>query len=319
MRHPSDYYVRYLLAASWGDPEQPLTFEAVNQTLEDMGLRGMFDKQWDLLLSTFQPPADFLFNNMRHAPTVSFMKKEKIYTIWVSSKDMSRVLVEIVGDHSNRLYQHDLHILIMGNVPPEIIADKLNKKYFLSKSLTGGMIELYQHYFWKRDSLSKPEWRAFLKGDESYDDYIAPLMCGEQQALFRAGLNPKYDYRQAIRDMHRQGSFRMQYLAFQPDDPRTVELYAKLAREVRASHEILYGEGGGYEERLAEVRHWILQHREMVIPDINDLVGRNGSYSGDGGPEKRLPEASQPEQLDQLIEEPEVQPVEVQDGGDEDA
>lgn len=287
MRHPSDYYVRYLLAASWGDPEQPLTLEAINQTLDDMGLKPIQDKQWDYLLTTFQAPPDFLFNNTRHQPTVDFMKREKIYTIWVSSEDMGRVLLEIVGDHSNRLYQHDLHILIMGNVPPALIAEKISRKYFLTKSLTEGMVELYQHYFWKRDNLSKPEWKVFLAGDPSYDDYIAPLLCGEQQALFRAGLNPRYDYKQSIRDMHRQGAFRLQYLAFQPDDKRTIEIYNTLAKEVRASYTILYGEGGGYEEKLQEVRHWIMEHRNTLIPAIYDLVGPEGSYSGDGGDAKR--------------------------------
>ena len=265
-----------------------------------MGLHAVQDKQWDYLLSTFQAPPDLLFNNARHQPTVDFMKREKIYTIWVSSEDMSRVLTEIVGDHGNRLYQHDMHILIMGNVPPEIIAEKLNKKYFLTKSLTSGMIELYQHYFWKRDNLSKPEWKVFLAGDPNYDDFIAPLMCGEQQALFRAGLNPRYDYKQSIRDMHRQGSFRMQYLAFQQDDKHTIALYNMLSREVRASYSILYSEGGGYEEKLQEVRHWVMEHRDAVIPAIHDLVGLKGSYSGDGTADrKQLVEVEQPKQLEE--------------------
>jgi len=315
MRHPSDYYVRYLLAASWSDLEQPLTFEAVNQTLDDMGLPEMQDKQWEYLLTTFQAPADFLFNNARHQPTVDFMKREKIYTIWVSNEDMSRVLLEIVGDHSNRLYQHDLHILIMGNVPPEIVAEKLSKKYFLTKSLTPSMVELYQHYFWKRESLSKPEWGRFLMGDlnyrSNYDDYIAPLMCGEQQALYRAGLSPRYDYKQSIRDMHRQGAFRLQYLAFQQDDKRTVDLYNKLSKEVRSSYNILYGEGGGYEEKLKEVRHWIMEHRDTAIPAIHDLVGLEGSYSGDGKDDKKtISGVEQPKQLQEKGD---------QDGRDEDA
>lgn len=282
MKHPSDYYIRYLLAASWADPEQPLTLEAVNQTLDDMGLRPVWEKQWDYLLSTFRAPADFLFNNARHRPTVEFMKSEKIYTIWVSSSDMSRVLTEIVGDQSNRLFQHDLHILIMGNLPPEVIAEKLSKKYFLSRSLTSGMVELYQHYFWKKENMSKAEWCKFLEGDRNYDDFIAPLQCGEQQALFRSGLNPRYDYKQSIRDMHRQGAFRLQYVAHWQDDPKTVDLYTKLAKEVRAAYAILFGEGGGYEEKLQEVRHWIMEHRDAAIPALYDIVGPEGSHSGDG-------------------------------------
>jgi len=282
VRHPSEYYLRYLLAASWGNPEQPLTLEAANQTLGDMGLKLIDDQQWDYLLQTFEAPDGFLFNNPRHQPTVDFMKAEKIYTIWVPNQSMSRVLTEIVGDRSNRLYQHDMHILLMGHVPADVIAAKLNKKYMLTKSLTEEMITLYQHYFWKKDCLSKPEWKLFLQGDPNYDDYIAPLFCGEQQALFRAGMNPRYDYKQSIRDMHRQGAFRLQYLAFQPDDMKTIAIFDKLSHRVLTSYAILFGEGGGFDEELQKVRHFIMEHRDAAIPALYDLVGPDGSYSGDG-------------------------------------
>lgn len=304
MKHPSDYYIRYLLAASWNEPDQPLTLEAVNQTLEDMGLLPMKDRQWDYLLATFQAPPDFLFNNTNHAPTVAFMKRERIYTIWVSDQDMSRILVEIMGGHGNRIYQHDLHILLMGNIPFSVIAEKLNRKYFIAQSLTERMIDLYQHYFWRRENLTKVQWAKFLDGDPNYDDYVAPLMCGEQQALFRAGMNPKYDYKQSLRDAHRQGSFRLQYLAYKPDDKRTADIYGKLTREIRALH-VLLNEGGGFDEQLKEARHWAMEHSPEKIPALTDVVGENGSYSGDGTDEKAAG-AAQQEKGDQ-------------DGGNEDA
>jgi len=300
MRHPSDYYVRFLLAASWGNPDEPLTLEAVNQSLEDLCLQYMTVKQWDYLLSAFMAPADFLFNNPRHAPTAAFMKQEKIATIWSPDEHMKRVLTEMVGDHCNRSYQHDLHILLMGDLPPDFIAPALSKKYRLSKSLTDRMVELYSHYFWRKENLTKTQWPQFLAGDPNYDSYISALQAGEQQALFRAGLNPKYEYKAAMRDSYRQFAFRVQYLGYQQDDKKTYVALSMLNRELRAMYGVLYGEGGGYEEQLKEVRHWILTHRDVAIPALSDLTGPDGLHSGDGKEgQKVLVEAKQENQVEE--------------------
>jgi len=294
VKHPADYYVRYLLAASWGDPENPLTLEAVNQTLGEMGLLSVKDTQWDYLLGTFQAPDDYLFNNHRHQPTIDFMKREKIFQIWSSDPDIQRILTEVLGDQGDRSYQHDLHILIMGNLPWEVIAEKISKKYYLTRSLTARMVEIYEHYFWRRKNLSKPEWQDFLAGHPLLDDYIAPLMAGEQQALFRAGMNPKYDHKQGLRDAYRQAAYRVQYMAFKPDDKKTADTYGKYVREMRALHGIL-GQGGEFEEQLKEARHWHMNHSETEITALADAVGPEGSYSGDGKSEKAADE-SQPQQ-----------------------
>lgn len=300
MKHPADYYVRFLLAASWGDPENPLSLEAVNQTLDDMGLLKMLDSQWDYLLSTFRAPDDFLFNNHRHQPTIDFMKREKIYTIWVSDPDVQRILSEILGDQGNRSYQHDIHILLMGNLPYDVIAEKISKKYFLSHSLTARMIEIYQHYFWRKENLTKPQWQDFLAGHPQFYDFIPPLMCGELQGLYRAGFNPKYDHKKALRDAHRQAAFRVEYMAFSPDDKRTADTYGKYVRELRALSAIL-GQGGEFEEQLKEARHWHMSHSGEKIPALTDVVGPEGSYSGDGKDKDN--EAAGEDQQEQPVEE----------------
>jgi len=293
LRHPSEYYIRYLLASSWGDPEKTPTLDTINTTLRNLGLMSIRDESWETLLETFQAPPDFLFNNARHAPTIQFMKQERIYTIWRPDAPMKRVLTDIFGEHGDKSYQHDLHILLMGDVPYSVIADKLSRKYRLSESLTESMIIYYEHYFWRRRNLTRVEWDLFLGNHLAYDDYMAPLLCGEQQALFRAGLNPKYDYKQSLRDSHRQISFRIQHLAYKADGYGNVKTLTALCRELRSLYDILYGEGGGYEEQLKEVRHWIMAHKDEAIPAISDLVGPSGSYSGDGTDEGEFREESE--------------------------
>lgn len=286
MKHPSGYYVKYMLADSWNEPEQPLTLEAVNLALEDMGLPPVTEKQWEYLLSTFSAPPEFHFNNLKHEPTIKFMRKEKIYNIWSPTEDVKRVL-DMMSDCGDRRYQDDLHILLMGDVPSEVIAEKLSRKYRLKTSITSGMVEAYAHYFWRVKSLTKKEWAAFLRNDEDSDKYLAALYCGEKQALFRAGLNPKYDYKQSLRDSHRQISFRIEFLGHKSDGKMNMDLLTKLTREQRALYDKLFGEGGGFEEQVKEVRRFIMQHKETGIKSFADLLGPGGSYSGDGSEDQK--------------------------------
>jgi hypothetical protein len=248
----------------------------------------MLEGQWEHLLRVFEAPPDFLFNNTRHGPTAQFMRQEKLFTIWSPNEPMKRVLTEIFGEHGDRSYQHDVHILLMGDLPHKVIADKISRKYRLAASLTEEMIAVYEHYFWRRKSLTKVEWAEFLADAPRVDDYLAPLLCGEQQALFRAGLTPKYDYKESLRDVHRQIAFRIQNLAFRPDTHGSAQTLTALCRELRSVYDILYGEGGGYEDQLKEVRHWIMEHKDANVPSIYQLIEPGGSYSGDGSDQDRL-------------------------------
>lgn len=281
MRHPSEYYVKYLLAASWGDEENILDATVVSETLKDLNLPPIDEEEFDRLRGIFDPPENYRFNSTSHQETVEFMKREKIFSYWNSNGDMRRVMLEMVGS-DNRLLQHRIHILLMGFVPSGVIAEKVSRYYHLKDSITASMVEHYRHYFWRVQNLTEREWMEFLVGDPHFDQYIAALKCGDQQALFRAGFNPKYDYKLGLRDTHRQVTYRIQYLAHQQDDKRTVDLLIKLSREQRALYDILYGEGGGFEEQVREIRHFMMEHKIPDVKTLEGLLGPKGTYSGDG-------------------------------------
>ena len=282
MRHPSEYYIRYLLAEAWGDEDNPIDLESINLTLKSYGLPRMTEPQFEFLRGNFGVPDSFRFNNKNHDASVEFMKKERLYSIWTATNgDMTRVLKEMLGVS----FQHTVHLLLMGDVPSNIIAKKVSRKFRLHASLTPGMIDHYRHYFWRVHNLSESEWAEFLGAERYFDQFMASLYGGDQQALFRAGFNPRYDYKQGLRDTHRQIVFRIQYLGFQPDDKRTISLLIKMSREQRALYNILYGEGGGFEEQIQEIRRFLMQHQKPAVKALQDLIAEEGSYSGDGSAE----------------------------------
>ena len=283
MRHPSEYYVRYLLAESWGDEEDPLDLESTNLTLEQYGLPRMNESQFEFQRTTFEPPPTFRFNNRTHAATVAFMKQEKLHSLWDATEDMTRALKEMVGVN----IQHTIHMLLMGDVPSRVIADKVSKKFRLQKSLSEGMVDHYRHYFWRVHNMSERQWDEFLEFDKYHDQFMACLQGGDEQALFRAGFNPKYDYKQGLRDTHRQIVFRIQAMGFQSDEKRIIDLLIKMSREQRSLYQILYGEGGGFEEQVKEVRRFLMEHKEPAVKVLRDLIAEGGSYSGDGTEETK--------------------------------
>lgn len=286
MRHPSEYYIRYLLAADWGDDESEIDLDSVNITLHEYGLPTLSEEAFERLRSIFEAPDNFHFNSPSHKETVVFMRQEQIHTIWSPNEDMSRVLEEMLGD-SNRTMQQTVHIMLMGDMPSDVIARLVSKRYRLKESLTEDMVDLYRHYFWRVKNLNEREWEILLADDPHFDRHISSLYCGPQQAMFRAGFNPKYDYKQALRDTHRQVAFRIQYMGFKSDSKRNIDLLIKMSREQRALYNVLYGEGGGFEEQVREVRRFLMEHKIPDVKALDELIGEEGSYSGDGTDEDR--------------------------------
>lgn len=282
MCHPAEYYTRFLLAQTWGSEEEQLELEDLNLTLKDYGLPEMQETQWEYLRATFEAPDNFRFGSKRHTETSDFMEEQKIYSMWHPNAAMKRVLKELVGRPQ---VTHTIHILLMGDVPADVICEKVNPKYRIKPLLTPDMIDYYRHYFWRVASLTYAEWDRMLEHDVFADHHIASLLCGDQQALFRAGFNPKYDPKQALRDTHRQVSFRIQYLAYKQDDRYTIDLLIKLSREQRSLYDKLYGEGGGLDEQAQEIRRFMMKHEIPDVKSLEELVGDTGSHSGDGGEE----------------------------------
>lgn len=269
------------MAQAWED-EDPLTMEALNIELDAYGLPLLEEElHWEQLRGEFDPPEGFRFHNQRHSETIKFMNKEGLHSYWKPDKDMKRVMNEMVGN-TNRRIQHIVHILLMGEVPQEVIASKVSEQLRLTKSLTIGMISYYRHYFWRVNSLTVYEWEALLQGDPHFDKYIASLYCGPKQALFRAGMFPEYDFRQALRDTHRQVAFRLEYLAHKPDDKQVISQLISLSREQRSLYDVLYGEGGGLEDEMRKIRRFLMTHTIPDVKTLDELIKNKGSYSDDG-------------------------------------
>lgn len=285
MGHPSEYFIRFALAEAHGEDEADTTLPGLNETLSAFGLLDLLESQYNRLMATFELPNSFRFNNRKHTPTQEFMEEEKISALWKPGKVERRVLDELVDGHA--MVKHDLHLLLMGGLPHEVIADKLNTKYRLNPELDEAMVDMYRHYFWDVGNTSFAEWEKLLAGNRHKDAFIASLYCGEQQSLYRAGFSPRVDGNRAMKEAYRQAYFRLEALRFEPDSKSTIDSYSKLSARMMGLHETLYAQGTGLQDQLKQFRQIMMEHKDPDVTAVDTLINKldGGSYSGDGGDE----------------------------------
>jgi len=278
--HPSEYFVKFTLAQAWGDEDEDTTLVALNKSLHEFGLPGMLEPQFDALMRDFRPPEGFRFNNRKHGPTREFMEDEKISGLWSPNKDEKRVLLEVVDGPTG--VRHDLHILLLGNVPHEVITDKLNGKWRLNPKFSEGMIDTYSHYFWSVGNTSQEDWSKLLEGKPHKDAFMAALRCGEQQALYRAGFSPRVDGTRALKEAHRQAYFRLEALRFESDTKITINAFSQLTARMMGLHEVLFSEGSGLQDQLKQFRQVMMKRKDPAVKAIDAVINTVGSYSEDG-------------------------------------
>jgi hypothetical protein len=280
MGHPSEYFVKFTLAQAWGDEDEDTSLVSLNKSLHEFGLPGMLESQYDALMADFKPPEGFRFNNKKHAPTKEYMVGEKISGLWRPNQDEKRVLLEVVDGAAG--VRHDLHVLLLGNLPHAVVAEKLNIKWRLNPKFNEGMVDTYAHYFWNVGNTSQEDWSKLLEGKPHKDAFMAALRCGEQQALYRAGFSPRVDGNRALKEAHRQAYFRLEALRFEPDTKLTAEIYSKLTARMMGLHETLFSEGSGLQEQLKLFRQVMMKKKDPAVKAIDAIISKVGSYSEDG-------------------------------------
>jgi hypothetical protein len=243
---------------------------------------------YDRIFANFNPPESFRPNNKKDPLTKKFMRDEKILTLWQPGKEDKRVMTELVD--GNKLIKHVMHLLLMGSVPFKIVAEKLNKRYGMNPKITERMIATYSHYFWNVTNTSLLEWEKVLSDDPSSGALVSALSCGDQQALYRAGFNPRVDGTRSMKEAYRQAYYRVEALRYAPDSKVTIDAFSKLTARMMGLHEILYSQGSGLQDQLRQFRQIMMTHKDPDVTAVDKIIDKleGGSYSGDGSEELSL-------------------------------
>ena len=282
---PSSYYIKYLICRSWGgDPNAAETDNTVNTTLRTLGVPCITAEEFSLLQLSLEPPRDFAFSNRRHKATRAFMKEAGLLTLWDPGKDNARVVSFLLMQQRARM---KIDILLMGQVPSALIADRINSEFRYRDGISKEMVDTYHHFFWNTDLPTPQEWHAILSTHPHKDALLAAYYCGPDQALYRVGGNPKIgDPKKPLREVQRQAYWVLMSLRYKPDSAENISLRSRLGMDLRAMHDAIFGEGADAGEQLKKFRNFLVKKHPKVVKSFDEIVGPTGSHSNDGSSKK---------------------------------
>jgi len=276
MPHPSHFYIKYVIARELS-ANPPLTADAISLTFQYIGLPGVNEHEFDRTRQSMVFPTNFTFTNPRHQLTVDFMKSERIYSIWQTTDNESRVLKELM-EHLRARDRID--VLLMGRVPSEEVAKWVNKQFNMNPAYTARMIDTYKHYFWNTDLLGINDWNTLLYGDPRADAMLAAYSCGPEQAFYRAGGNPvPEDPEFPLREYYRQAYYILEAQRYKSDSGQSIANRSRLAADLKAFYEMLYGRERGELDRMRKFKEFIMVKHPALYKTWEDL---EGTHSGDG-------------------------------------
>jgi hypothetical protein len=276
MPHPSHYYVKFVLVQGWIiDP--PPDHESITLALQVMGLPGLSENEFNRIRHMMEIPTNLVFSNQRHQPTIDFMKKEKIFTIWQQDEAVKGVLNKLM---ENLRVRDRLDILLMGRVSSTEIVTRLNALFTLTTPITERMVDAYKHYFWNPDLLNLRDWDKLLEDDPRSDALIAAYLCGPEQAFYRAGFNPMPEDPQfPLRDYYRQAYYVLEASRYKPDTAAWIMMRSRMANDLKAFYELLYGGEKGRQDRDSSFREFVMKKDPAMYKTWEDM---QGTHTGDG-------------------------------------
>lgn len=276
-RHPSEFYVKYLLARSWRVEEESIA--TVNDVLVQLGFPEMTEDVFDRLRATFEPPANFKFSEHKHKDTKEFMEREQLSAIWNPDKDERQALSLL----EEPLVMETVMILLLGRVPVAQAAQLASEKWDVLPVLTERALQVFQHYFWNSRIVSRAFWHELLFKHPFKHQFLGALVCGPKQALYQAGFTPTIERAASLRDGYRQIVFMRDYCRVYPPGIEVAKMLSALIKAEVAIHSVL-AEGDVLEAALDEYKKFELETTaSSVVPPIDALVDQGGSFSRSAG------------------------------------
>lgn len=271
MAHPVQNYIKFSILKNW--PEE--TVESVNLMLSGCGFPEVSRDEFEVLLSSLDPPPGFAPNSKTHKPTIEFMKTAQVYSMW-SSKPEAMDAVALVELPQVR---ETIQLLLMGRFAPDEISTRIQAKY--GKTVPPKSVAAYRHYFWCTDIVGIREIRSLFKADPLRDSYIATIWGSKNQALFRAGFSPSIDGKRALKEAHRSLAMRVEATRLMPDNGETARILTSLTKELVNVHSALHGEGAGVEDMMKELQRFVMERNAGNVVSIHQLAPK-GNYSQGG-------------------------------------
>ena len=138
MAHPAEFFVKYLLVVG-----SALNHDEVNTNLEIHGLSEISEVDLERCkLDIEKLPADFRPWDSKHRPTVSWLRKKKLYSLVFPDKHTEQMREKILLSPVNR---ERVETFILGGVPFFDISNQIGARHCGVQAL---LLELGHHGDW---------------------------------------------------------------------------------------------------------------------------------------------------------------------------
>lgn len=150
-----------------------------------------------------------------------WLRSHRIYHLVRGSAEATKLL----GLHRSLRIRSALEMTLIGGVTYDEIAEGLHE--LTGEQYSVEVANLYAHYFWDRDSMSRNDWRAFLvkkDGEGPQDKYpsgrllLGLLESEPTVALWRVGLRPELETSVVLDSVIADSFMRWQELKQEPNN-----------------------------------------------------------------------------------------------------
>lgn len=278
MKHPAEFFVKYLLVR---DPTTPNG--QVRQELSNLGFVAP-DEPYIAQTRAELPPCPDLFNPMdqNHRPSLRYLRNLQIYDMFHQSPAVAEMM-EYLRNPAVRMAVEQTILAHYGpaRLDYKVVAHKLNKKN--NWKITEAGIQTYEHYFWNVKLLTFEQWGAYLNQQNQVGDrYLALLQAPTQLALFHLRLDQTLESRRMIEHAQQIAYCTLLEVSQKPvtnfDKVRSV---AMLARALTECHEALSTSDAALSSILQQFEKFRMVHPVEPAVDIRKLAPA-GNYTDSG-------------------------------------
>jgi len=298
IKHPSRYFIQYLVSRRSEDPTSILA------TLEDLGLpvpKAIYEDATEegvppklapgterhalaLSISRFADSVRYPvgYNPARqrnHTPTRTLLRTLRVLDLWTFNSYVALAHGILLGDpHMRRM----LEVMLLGPLRHDGIAEHLRERFDMTlEEMNPTVVRYYAHYFWNYDTLNKAEWQHLLHEHIDLDTadlqraLLAPrTSVGAAMVLHIADNGSLDSLREAvmyrsIRDSAYQGIMAVMN-TFKPGVSQAQAMMFYMTAMGGAQEQLDLRQGGSA-ELLEELRRIEAQYDPTKVTTIHDL------------------------------------------------
>lgn len=274
MRHPAEYWIRFLLTR-----KHPLEEIQGMCELADLGaVKTEYLQTLDIEMKG-DLPMPFRPKDLKHPASQSYLRRHGIYALWHPTR-YTREAEELLGDGPVRAL---LETFILSPLKPTQAIKKIAEK--TGRSISERGYALFKHYYWNNQLLSGAEWGRYIRDRRvAHRDWLKCAVTakgpqGVQLILWRTGSGAlrHIDAGKIFTDIRNISYMKIKETEFDPASAQHAKMLLNYARVAKMSQEEVTSSAEAMQDILKSFQAFKMRHSTNQPPSIQQLT--EGSYT----------------------------------------